>query len=819
MAAGWNTKRNYDGNDNSQTPSYSNLSRHSFEEEVSESASQVLHGQIDRASKIKGINAPRNRPPIRDAFDSPFAAYQERSNSNGLSWSPKHAQNSVVDNMLLSLDNIRSQPNSLSSYETNNYTPTKERGTASHSTRLRSQTVSSVSSSEYSATHDTTPPHFSQHRSNSSANYQSTLGRIDSVRLTGQEEDPRPIHPRSSARNRGTGKDSGSSSLELERPEPRFKANRRSQSFDQGYLRMAVKNSPHDTFARGDSDATPSIPVNPRTQPLVAPLPSNVNGNLLSANNRRRGSDRSSIRPVLPPDNQPSNQQHAASRESGPATNTPERSISGPGYTPILIPKENQKPGFFRRMFGSTSGPSQRDEITLQKRNLQRITPSFSLAPPEDTADSRLSQSLQRTPMKDKSTKDQQQQLNKKTSFFRRRRKSVQESPVPQLPQVDTKKDEYTAGPDSPGSLQKVMDQYYASHKRMDSKGSIVTSRRKNSLQAGGMLSTIRAVGGPTAENNVAPSLVIAPRPSIDQESKPAKLNKENEHRRSLSNGSKLDSRETFKTLPNETSKHSPSHARTQSDVDKNLPKLPVDYTAVKSGITKEIPTSKYNNTAPKAATWESPAPHTPSVSASLTQSNQDSVDNGKAVAPYPRQDDKPEPAPEARVSRPEARATPTEDPAAESDELADETKEAMMFSVQNVDGPTQEQRDCARKLYDGTFGIDHSEVAPWLGEADPERSNIREAYMELFDWKDMSILSALRSFCSHIQVKGETQQVDRLLDALSRRWCDCNPKHGFKATGKIDCQTSQIANVDRCGSHNLLFCPPIEHRFAHGRH
>ena len=810
MAAGWNIKRNYNGNDNDndiQTTSYSSLSQQSFEQEVSDSAWQ---GQIDRASRIKGINALRNRPPIRDAVDDPLAAYQERSNSNGLSRSPKHAQNSVVDNLLLSLDSIRSQPISLFSYDTNIYTPTNERGTPGRSTRSRGQTVSSVSSSEYSATHDITPPHIPRHRSNSSANFQSSLGRIDSVRLNGQEEESKPTYLRSSTRNRGTGKDSGSSSLELERTEPRFKANRRSQSFDQGYLKMAVKNSSHDPFTRGDSDAVlPSIPVNPRTQPSVAPLPSNVNGNLFSGNSRRRGSE--------PLDNQPSSMQHALSRESGPTANTPERSISGPSYTPTLIPKENQKPGFFRRMFGSSSGPSLRDEITQQKRNLQRTTPSLSLAPQEDVPDSRQSQSLQRTPMKDKSTKDQQQ-LNKKTSFFRRRRKSVQESPVPQLPQVDTKKDEPTTGPDSPGSLQKVMDQYYASHKRVDSKGSITTSRRKNSLQVGGMLPTIRAVGGPSAQNDIAPPLIVDPRPSTDQGSKTAKNNKENEHRRSLSNGSKLDSRENVKTLPSERSKHTPSHTRTQSDVDKNLPSLPVDYTAVKPSIIKEIPTSKFNNTTAKVTTRDSPTPRAPSASTSLTQSNQGSLD-AKVVAPYSPHDDIPEPALEARVSNNDARVTPTEDRATESDELADETKEAMMFSVQNVDGPTKEQRDCARKLYDGTFGLDHSEVAPWLGETDPERSNIREAYMELFDWKDMSILGALRSFCSHIQVKGETQQVDRLLDALSRRWCDCNPRHGFKATGKIGCQAYQIANVDRCGSHNLLFYSPIEHGFAHGRH
>jgi Sec7-like guanine-nucleotide exchange factor len=27
---------------------------------------------------------------------------------------------------------------------------------------------------------------------------------------------------------------------------------------------------------------------------------------------------------------------------------------------------------------------------------------------------------------------------------------------------------------------------------------------------------------------------------------------------------------------------------------------------------------------------------------------------------------------------------------------------------------------------------------------------------------------------------------VDRILMSLSERWCECNPNHGFKATGKV---------------------------------
>ncbi|KAI9786512.1 MAG: hypothetical protein M1816_007893 [Peltula sp. TS41687] len=103
------------------------------------------------------------------------------------------------------------------------------------------------------------------------------------------------------------------------------------------------------------------------------------------------------------------------------------------------------------------------------------------------------------------------------------------------------------------------------------------------------------------------------------------------------------------------------------------------------------------------------------------------------------------------------------------------------------VDLPTQETREQARKLYEGEDNvIDNQTVAAWLGEPAPARAIVRKAYLELFDWSNVSILTALRELCNSLALKAETQQVDRILDALSIRWCECNPNHGFKATGEL---------------------------------
>lgn len=74
--------------------------------------------QTSRIGKSKGgVRAPRTRPSLRNAFDdnddhrhhhardaASNVHNRKRSNSHDLSWSPRNTRDSVVDNMLLSLD-------------------------------------------------------------------------------------------------------------------------------------------------------------------------------------------------------------------------------------------------------------------------------------------------------------------------------------------------------------------------------------------------------------------------------------------------------------------------------------------------------------------------------------------------------------------------------------------------------------------------------------------------------------------------------------------------------------------------------------------
>lgn len=117
----------------------------------------------------------------------------------------------------------------------------------------------------------------------------------------------------------------------------------------------------------------------------------------------------------------------------------------------------------------------------------------------------------------------------------------------------------------------------------------------------------------------------------------------------------------------------------------------------------------------------------------------------------------------------------------AESPEVGNEKSENADAEGSEI-MPSAADREKARQLFEDPDEVVQTEPAAWLGDVD--RAMVRKAYMELFNWTNMDILAALRSLCTKMALKGETQQVDRILDALSTRWCECNPNHGFKAVG-----------------------------------
>ncbi|CCG82576.1 Sec7 domain protein [Taphrina deformans PYCC 5710] len=67
------------------------------------------------------------------------------------------------------------------------------------------------------------------------------------------------------------------------------------------------------------------------------------------------------------------------------------------------------------------------------------------------------------------------------------------------------------------------------------------------------------------------------------------------------------------------------------------------------------------------------------------------------------------------------------------------------------------------------------SEYAAYLGTDKDFNHAVCQAYLDLFDFQNKSIIRSLRHFCSKLYIRGETQVIDRVLEAFSRRWYLCN--------------------------------------------
>lgn len=110
------------------------------------------------------------------------------------------------------------------------------------------------------------------------------------------------------------------------------------------------------------------------------------------------------------------------------------------------------------------------------------------------------------------------------------------------------------------------------------------------------------------------------------------------------------------------------------------------------------------------------------------------------------------------------------------------------------------EYKERARRIFEGDdTDISKMAAASWLGESKTLNTRTLHEYMAFYDFSQMNILTALRTLCGKLVLRGETQQFDRIITALSARWCECNPNHGFKAQDVVHtiCYSLILLNTD----------------------
>lgn len=723
-----------------------------------------------------------------------------------LSLSPKHVtRTSVVDNMLLSLDQFSSGSPFLDEYrflgaavDADPYTsssrfPMTKRG------RGRGHTFSSSMSSDVdpgvdeNTGHHTIPPSRG-HRSNSNTTYQQGPRRYDSLRSRGSGyEGSRTSGPGDSSQGRHAHSARQESQSSVSSAE--YNHERRSASLDYGSRPFYMSDSmPGTDLLPDDIEAapTPTVPAGPRRD-----LPNST-------------SDYSGISPNYPPPRTPAlsrrNSNKSAKstatrkgrsetlgttavkgREDGdappppplpssyvdPSAPSPTISFQKPIFPPAPepAPAVKERPGFFRRVFGSSKNSSSTSDSPSTQ------PPQIGLFGPENDSSVRGGKQPPRSNPVGNAPPNQEHSspvVSKKTSFFRRRKKSVADHiPPPLNLSVGGLKplDQLQPEPSPVSSLRKVMNPYLAD----------------SSSPAG-----YDPKGDSDGENAYNPE-PDQPLPR-DHAARPA-AREERAVEGSAKNGM----------------------LRTKHSLNLPVPSHENDESFLADSSGNEATSSPFSSERPARPKTSPEAPGHGSVSdgdyhqsflnsklSVPTQSsgkdgrasnnkNKDWLDPASSEEPLPKEGG----AESGRASNSDVSQyhtasntplidTPLEESKSQAQPSGSETAgdRGGVTDLADDDTPTPADREQARRLFENQDEVVGNEpAAAWLGS--PDRAMIRKAYMELFNWTNVDILGALRSLCTKMALKGETQQVDRVLDALSARWCECNPNHGFKAVGK----------------------------------
>lgn len=534
----------------------------------------------------------------------------------------------------------------------------------------------------------------------------------------------------------------------------------------------------------------------------------------------------------------------ADTRAASPLSN-PQGALSASAQGSISIrrgqPKERS--GFFRRVFGSSKGNGAvSSELLSQEPYLQ------SSARTDIRSDSTASQRRNHSIPTQSAKENVPPALTKKpSSFFRRRKKSVSEhNPPPVLPlhlyshytndSNDGSADRALETSSSVSSLRKIMTPYLInSQQNPDGKQTAASNELVTAdLPLDGVQgeSTIRlvsqhqrAVLGPqNSFSSQNQNRDVAP---LDWESAKGALNSDDKlpatHFDSFLNDS--SSTETRPVGPVDK----PEPAMSSTTLNRTAASFPTDMASrnekenvmvlpknvqVKheqrsrkstgspkepsfkggNGTLKKIPNrlDSKNWLTPASVTStrkKSPPPESPGSSRRVWLEPGDSDEDLKKLDSVPLPLEGAQVSPVSVISDYQsASSTQPARRASIDDNVPVSPKEAaahVSSPAADLTAPTEDEQSQARKVYDGDQSlVVHAKAAGWLGDAGPERVRVRRAYMELFEWQNLDILAALRDLCGKLLLKGETQQVDRVLDAFSARWCACNPNHGFKATG-----------------------------------
>lgn len=106
--------------------------------------------------------------------------------------------------------------------------------------------------------------------------------------------------------------------------------------------------------------------------------------------------------------------------------------------------------------------------------------------------------------------------------------------------------------------------------------------------------------------------------------------------------------------------------------------------------------------------------------------------------------------------------------------------KEPEENSATHPEVSNAEFKDIASKLYNEEFVlINPAEYTQFLAAPDADSLKIREFYMDQFTW-DASLMTSTRRLCLKLYLKGESQEIDRILSSFTKSYLKQHPTNVF---------------------------------------
>ncbi|SPJ74589.1 related to SEC7, component of non-clathrin vesicle coat [Fusarium torulosum] len=807
-----------------------------------------------------------NATPVEEDMADRLPKSTAHRDSHDLSLSPRNVtRDSLVANMLMSLDQFsmaqlsdKYGPSSTPGSRSHTFDETTPQFVASEQTRswVASTSVAGQPrptghqysySSDLEGADDSSRISSRGRRSNSSSNFQSSFARLNSVR-EGHKAGSRAMHSRG---GKPGSKSSSTASVDAGYVQvlgsQRYgRGFGRSASFDYGPQHQPSSSQPPaietppfrvefpNSYIDDEYDAapTPNVPGGPRREPSIPTMsvtPSTIpppmppaplepptldhkrsSRSLKSVSGRKPATSREPTPavPVLDLDSAPApsvgyGKSKEAAVHSGPTPAT---------HAPAPV---KERPGFFRRVFGSSRNNSHNSVESTNPPTSQsnppvenKVAGNASTPPSRDTSSSHSHHpTLQKKP----------------SSFFRRRKKSVTEDtpPLPMMPTAPVptampnlapqeRDATFPPNPSPVSSLRKVMNPY------------IRSGQNPQGTPGPQGPSPLADISNMTPERDDR----AADREEYKREFSPDYSPSPNARIRTVRSESdeQLDKRNNMDMTPSRP----PAERPTKTFESRNNSFLNLDGMSDNeeerglssrklASMSKSKPESTPARDIPRGG-----KDHTRSRKSSQPAEQSDSEDEqGRSNLALPIEG--------ARASSPGSASTGTDyksalsappsvriessaDPSPKIPGTFDAIKNKGIDEPEFVIGdPTEDDRQKAQRIYDGNEDfISKEKAASFMGEEGPIRQRTLQAYMELYDFTNQSIVQALRQVCGRLIFRAETQQVDRILVAFSKRWCDCNPRHGFKATDVIHtiCYSIMLLNTD-------LHMADIEHKMT----